>query len=156
MYLTLVLVLLRPGACHNTEMTKYLQRIQIPCPSHPHPAGGESSLTMGRYRQFTMDVCSTKTNGADASLHMNFSLHGSFSSVILHLLLCEFLHITLWCILGTLRIAMDKSTLLQTPPREGKKSAEVLHFSARQSLYVAETFPLCRSRAFQGRKLTAF
>lgn len=142
----MVLVLLHLGACHNTEMTKYLQRVQIP--SHPHPVGGESSLTTGGYRQFTMDVCSTKTNAADASLHANFSLYGSFSSVILYLLHCEFLHITLWCILGILRITMDRSMLLPTPPREGKKSAEVLHISARQSLCMAETFPPCGSRAF--------
>lgn len=145
----MVLVLLHLGAFHNTEMTKYLQRVQIPCPSHPHPVGGESSLTTGGYRQFSVYVCSrTKTNAADASLHVNFSLYGSFSSVILPLLHCEFLHITLWCILGTLRMTMDRSTFLQPPPREGKKSAEVLHISARQSLCMAETFPPHRFRAF--------
>ena len=50
---------------------------------------------------------------------------------------------------------MDRSTpSAETPPREGKKSAEVLCISVRESLCMAETFPLRRSRALQGRKLT--
>lgn len=143
------------GACPQQGDDQIFVSSSDPLPSHPHPAGGESSLTMGGYRQFTMDVCSAKTNAVDASLNMTFSSCCSFSSVILHLLHYEFLQMTLWCILGTLRITMGRSTpSAGTPPREGEKSAKVLHNSVRESLCVAETFPPHRSRALQGRKLT--
>lgn len=49
---------------------------------------------------------------------------------------------------------MGKSTP-SAEPREGKKSAKVLQVSVRESLCMAETFPLHRSRALHGRKLTS-
>lgn len=111
---------------------------------------------MGGYRQFTMDVCSTKTNAADASLNATFSSRCCFSSVILHLLHYESFQITLWCILGTLRITMGRSTpSAETHPREGKKLSKVLPISVRESLKsMVETFSAGRSRALQRRKLT--
>lgn len=102
-----------------------------------------------------MDFCSTKTNASDASLNVTFSSCCSFSSIILKILPYEFLQITLWCILGTLRINRGRATpSAEKPPREQKKSAKVLHIPVRESLYMAETFPPHRSRSHQGRKLT--
>lgn len=102
-----------------------------------------------------MDFCSTITNASDATLNVTLSSCCSFSSIILNLLHYDFLQITLWCILGTLRISMDRATpSAEKPPREQKKSAKVLHIPVREHLILAETFPPHRSRACQGRKLT--
>ena len=74
------------------------------------------------YGQLTMDGCSTRTNAAGASLNVTFGSGCRFSCGILHLLYCESIQITLWCILGTLRIIMGRSTpSAETHPREGKK-----------------------------------
>lgn len=81
--------------CSVWVPTQILASSSDPLPFHPHPACGESSLTMGGCRQFTMDICSPKTHVADASLNVTFSSCCSFSSVILHLLYYEFLPMTL-------------------------------------------------------------
>lgn len=100
-----------------------------------------------------MNFCSTKTNASDASLNVTFSSCCSFSSVILNLLHYEVLQITLWCILGTLRITMGGATpSAEKPPREGKISAKVLHIPVRESIYVDETFPTTRVQSSSGKK----
>lgn len=152
-----VLVLLHLGACPQQGDNQIFASSSYPLPFSlsPFTTRVKGVLTMGGYKQFTMRVWSTKSNAAHASLNVTFSSCCRFSSIILHLLHYEFLQITLWCILGALRITMGWSTLFaESSRREGKKSANIIHISVRESLWVTETFPPLRSRGLWGIKLT--